>query len=143
MILLCASSYYFTIILSAIILFSKISSLSFFRIRGGIMSPFGKWDALLSRYPVTNRTSSIFISNCLLSSACRLNKPPTYHVRAGLCGRILITLNFQGSYSKSLPVLPLITINCQELVSFLMVATSSDVVSSHPYQGTPVYKVLH
>ena len=62
-----------------------------------------------------------------MSSISRLNKPPTYHVKAGFHGRIVITLRFQGINRASASPNPF---TCQVLILFPGVATSSEVVSS-------------
>ena len=56
-----------------------------------IKVPFGKWDALFSRYAYP-------LQHVLKKSLsfCSLNGPPTYHVKAGCKGRIRIALDFEG-----------------------------------------------
>ena len=56
-----------------------------------IKAPFGKWDALFSRYEYQLEHS--YLKSLSLRS---LNEPPTYHVKAGCKGHIRIALDFEG-----------------------------------------------
>ena len=54
---------------------------------------FGKWDALFSRYYYLSNSLCRELSHTMF---CRMNEPPTYHIKAGRQGRIRIALEFKG-----------------------------------------------
>ena len=111
-----------------------------------IKPAFGKWDSILSRLVATVIYLIIVCFSHQLafnSFSHRYNQPPTYHVKAGLQGRIVTTLTFQGRWKDhfrppnlfSLPgVVPIpggsfFLRNCFKRLR-------------NPYQEIPVYKVF-